>query len=114
MKDLIEGNAADLPQTHDMVCLYFSRPGCGVCDALRPRVEELLQHYPGVESWFVDLEQHPEAAGHYSVFTIPAVILFVQGKETVRFARYFSIDQLEEKISRYYELLGPLVRTGPN
>ena len=107
MKEFVDGNAAALPQQSDMVCMYFSRPDCGVCDALRPRVEALLEEYPGVDSWFVDLEQHPTAAGHYTVFTIPAVILFVQGKETVRFARHFSIDQLEEKIARYYELLQP-------
>ncbi|MDZ7792259.1 MAG: thioredoxin family protein [Spirochaetia bacterium] len=105
MKELTTGAAADLPQQSEMVCIYFSQPDCGVCSALRPRVEALLNEYPGVDGWFVDLEQHPEAAGHYTVFTIPAVILFVQGKETVRFARHFSIDQLEEKISRYYELL---------
>ena len=107
MKEFTTGNAADLPQQSEMVCVYFSQPDCGVCSALRPRVEALLNEYPGVDGWFVDLAQHPEAAGHYTVFTIPAVILFVQGKETVRFARHFSIDQLEEKISRYYELLQP-------
>lgn len=108
MKEFTTGNAADLPQQNEMVCIYFSQPDCGVCNALRPRVEALLNEYPGVDSWFVDLEQHPEAAGHYTVFTIPALILFVQGKETVRFARHFSVDQLEEKISRYYELLQPV------
>jgi thioredoxin-like negative regulator of GroEL len=107
MKVFTDGDAAALPQQSEMVCVYFSQPDCGVCNALRPRVEALLEEYPGVDSWFVDLEQHPEAAGHYTVFTIPAVILFVQGKETVRFARYFSIDQLDEKLARYYELLQP-------
>ena len=107
MREFTSGDAAELPQQSEMVCVYFSRPDCGVCDALRPRVEALLEGYNGVDSWFVDLEQHPEAAGHYTVFTIPAVILFVQGKETVRFARHFSIDQLEEKLSRYYKLLQP-------
>ena len=92
-------------QSGDMAILYFSRPDCGVCDALRPKIEGMLEDYPEVNSWFVDLEAHPELAGHFSIFTIPAVVLFVQGRETVRYARYLSVDEVEESVARYYGLL---------
>lgn len=105
MKTYTGNDIRSVVEGTDMVLLYFSRPDCGVCDALRPRVDELLQDYPAVDAWFVDLDAHPTLAGEFSIFTIPGVVLFVQGRETVRYARYLSIDQLEESISRYYELL---------
>ncbi len=105
MKIYEDGDISAATNSAEMVVLYFSRPDCGVCDALRPRIEGLLEKYPEVDSWFVDLEVHPKLAGHFSIFTIPAVVLFVQGRETVRYARYLSVDEVEYSVARYYELL---------
>lgn len=88
-----------------MVLLYLSRPDCGVCTAIKPKVEELLSRYPKIRAAYVDLDRLPSAAGEFSVFTIPAILVFTEGKESVREARYISMDLLEERIRRPYELL---------
>ncbi|HAA63947.1 MAG TPA: thioredoxin, partial [Thermoanaerobacter sp.] len=44
------------------------------------------------------------ASGKFSVFTVPTVIVYVDGKEAIREARFISMDTLEEKISKYYSL----------
>lgn len=105
MKIFEGGDISAATHSAEMVVLYFSRPDCGVCDALRPRIEGMLEDYPKVDSWFVDLDAHPEPAGQFSIFTIPAVVLFVQGRETVRYARYLSVDEVEASVARYYDLL---------
>ncbi len=89
----------------DIRMLYLSRPDCGVCVALIPKVEEMIKEFSGMETRYVDLDKLPEAAGKFSIFTIPGILVFVQGKETIRKARYVSIDELHDEIARYYNLL---------
>jgi hypothetical protein len=36
---------------------------------------------------------------------MPTVLLFVEGKEVIKEARFISMDILEEKIQKYYDLL---------
>lgn len=86
------------------VVLYISRPGCGVCTAMKPKVEEIVQSLEEARFCSLDLEQVPEAAGEYSVFTIPAILLFVDGRETIREARYVSMEDLRARMERLYEL----------
>lgn len=98
-------SAENLIKNGTMTLLYISRPDCGVCTAIRPKVEEMLERYPEIESGYIDLDQVTEAAGRFMVFTIPAIIVYAEAKEVVREARYISIDELEEKIARPYGFL---------
>ena len=88
-----------------MKLLYISRPDCGVCKSLLPRVKMMLRDFPGIEGAYIDLDKLPEASGRFTVFTIPAILLFVEGKETIREARYVSLESLKGRITRYYSLL---------
>ena len=99
------GDFEKLIQQDQIVCIYISGKECGVCGAVKPKIEKLLEDFPQVRSWYADLDENPEIAGQYSVFSIPALLLFVQGRETVRYARYFSIDEVRSSIQRYYSLL---------
>lgn len=94
----------DRIRSESMVLVYLSRPDCGVCRSLKPKVMDLLVEYPGITSYYVDLDENPAAAGEYSVFTIPGILVFVDGKETVREARYVSVEQLDRRIGRIYDL----------
>ncbi len=89
----------------EMRLLYLSRPDCGVCKALIPKIKDMLTGFPGIEAGYVDLGKIPEAAGTFSIFTIPGILIYTQGKEAIRKARYVSVDQLAGEINRYYELL---------
>ncbi len=86
----------------DLVFLYLSQPQCSVCVSLLPKVEELLQDYPLVESLYINTAEIPAVSGEFSVFTIPTVMLFVQGKEQFRLARTFGLTEIKEKLDRVY------------
>ncbi len=92
-------------ESGDFRLLYLSRPACGVCIALIPKIEKLIKEFIGMEARYIDLDEFPEAAGKFSIFTIPGILIFVKGKETIRKARYVSIDELHDEIGRYYRLL---------
>ena len=97
----------NISEAEGMSLFYISRPSCGVCTALKPKVKRMLEEFPEVSSFYVNLDAIPEAAGQLSVFTIPAILVFAGGKEMVREARYISIDDLANKIRRPYGFIFP-------
>ncbi|WRP06981.1 thioredoxin family protein [Rossellomorea aquimaris] len=88
-----------------LVLLYISRPNCSVCHALLPQVKGLLEDFQEVMSIHADAEEMPEIAGEFSIFTVPVVIFFVDGKEMFRKARFVPIDELHSQISRLVKML---------
>lgn len=83
--------------------LYISQPNCSVCHGLLPQVEQLLKKFPHIQTAHVQTNELPSIAGHLSIFTVPVLLLFVEGKEYIREARIVHLDQLEEKITFIYE-----------
>lgn len=41
----------------------------------------------------------------YNFFTLPGIILFIEGKESIRKARHISIGDLDARIERYYNMI---------
>lgn len=90
-----------LIQKNDMVLAYFGSNTCGVCRDLQPKIEAMIDRYPNIRAVKVDVQNRSELTASYSIFSAPAVMLFIQGKETIREAGVISLVNLEEKISRY-------------
>jgi thioredoxin-like negative regulator of GroEL len=85
--------------------LYFSSKDCNVCKALLPKIEKLFNIYNKIKLAKVEIDKVQLAAGEYSIFTLPVIILYIEGKETIREARFISISELQNKIARFYEIL---------
>ncbi|MCA1059849.1 thioredoxin family protein [Rossellomorea aquimaris] len=92
-------------EAEKLVLLYISRPNCSVCHALLPQVEKVLEEFKSVFPIHADAEEIPEVAGEFSIFTVPVLIMFVEGKEMFRKARFVPIDELQSQISRLIEML---------
>ena len=92
-------------EAEKLVLLYISRPNCSVCHALLPQVEKVLEEFQSVSPIHADAEEIPEVAGEFSIFTVPVLIMFVEGKEMFRKARFVPIDELQSQISRLIEML---------
>ncbi len=88
-----------------LLLLYISRPNCSVCHALLPQVKRVLEDYQSVVSIHANAEEIPEIAGRFSIFTVPVIIVFVDGKEMFRKARFVPIDELNSQIARLTEML---------
>ncbi|MCK5821351.1 MAG: thioredoxin family protein [Bacteroidales bacterium] len=87
----------------ELVFIYISQPQCSVCKSLLPKVEELMEDYPRITNYYLDTLEVPIAAGQLSVFSIPTVILFVQGKEHFRLVRTFGLREINDKIAKIYQ-----------
>ncbi|MCF8367772.1 MAG: thioredoxin family protein [Bacteroidales bacterium] len=88
------------------VLLYFYNDDCAPCISLRPKVQKLMdEKFPKMKVNWINSKQSPEIPAAYGVFANPAILLFFDGKETRRFSKYVSIDELGIAIERYYQLI---------
>ena len=85
--------------------LYLYGTNCSVCHALLPQVEEVLENFPQIKREKLNVHEIPEAAGAFSVFTIPVLLLYVEGKETIREARFVNIESLRSSLQRIVTML---------
>lgn len=88
------------------VMAYFSHDTCNVCKVLKPKLSDALtEQYPKVVQVYVNIERSPEIAGQQSIFTVPVVVLFFEGQESLRKSRSFGIGELMDYLKRPYSIM---------
>ncbi|MBC8624473.1 thioredoxin family protein [Bacillus paralicheniformis] len=89
---------------HKLSFIYISRPQCTVCHAVLPQLRALLARFPKIKLGHINADIVEEVAGRFSVFTVPVLLLFIEGTECLREARFVHFEQLEQKLKRVCQL----------
>lgn len=85
--------------------LWFGGVDCAVCQAMRPKVEAMMEAaFPRLDFVYIDIAEHPETAAAFNVFTVPVAISIIEKRETCRWVRAFGVDEIRNKLERYYSL----------
>ncbi len=88
------------------ILLYFSGEDCNVCHALRPKFNEVFDaHFPQLKQIYLDAHENPEISAYFQVFSVPTMIVFMDGREFAREGRAVSLHQLTEKLKRPYTMM---------
>jgi len=88
------------------VLLYFSGENCNVCHALRPKFKEMFDaEFSELKQIYLDAHENAEISAHYQVFSVPTMIVFMDGREFAREGRSVSLYQLKEKLARPYGMM---------
>ena len=88
------------------VALYFSAPTCNVCHALKPKLLTAFEaNFSELQVKSIDISETPEVASHFGVFSIPTLLIYLDGKEFLRKSRHMSVDQVVTEIQRPYEMM---------
>jgi len=88
------------------VLLYFSGENCNVCHALRPKFKEVFDtEFSQIKQIYLDAHDNAEISAHYSVFSVPTMLVFLDGREFVREGRAVSMYKLIEQLKRPYEMM---------
>ena len=93
-------------EKENALLVYFYNDDCAPCLSLRPKVEKLMiNFFPKMKLTYVNSKSHPEIPAGFGVYANPAILLFFEGKECMRYSKFVSITELEETIKRYYYML---------
>jgi thioredoxin-like negative regulator of GroEL len=83
------------------VLLFAGDSACSTSRALDNKIEEFAEKNPQVKVLFTLLEAMPALASQHMIFTAPAVILFIDGKEVYREGRFVEFEKLARIMGRF-------------
>lgn len=95
----------DAIKDNKLAVLTGSTKECGVCVAIKPRLEALLGKYSGIKQMYVYVDELEAASGEFMIFTVPTIILFAGGREVHRESRIIDFERLEFELARWAEFL---------
>ena len=101
--DLNEIN--EMIEKNQMVLGYFTSTDCKMCKDLFPKIEDMMKKFPNIVGFKAESDLNLKIVGEYSIYMVPTIILFIDGKETIRLSRNVSIIELSSSIQRYYDML---------
>ncbi|MES9955948.1 MAG: thioredoxin family protein [Sedimenticola sp.] len=85
--------------------IWFTGPDCRVCQDLKPKVGELIgEEFPKIGCYQLDCAAVPDAAAQHQVFTVPTLLIFLDGQPFMRKVRNFSLAELRSELARPYSL----------
>lgn len=91
---------------HKLSVLICSTRTCNVCKPLKQQITKTLENNTSVALAEIFLDDVEEAKGYFGVFSVPIVLVFVEGKEAKRYSAAMDIREFQSTILRYEELLG--------
>ncbi|MGO3858523.1 MAG: thioredoxin family protein [Neisseriaceae bacterium] len=86
------------------VFVYIGSPHCGVCHALKPQLAARLAHHDQVRFIELDASALPAVASTFHALTLPVLLLFIEGQERLRAARFVNTAQFQADFERALSL----------
>ena len=62
------------------VLVDFWAPWCGPCRMVVPIVEEIAEERPDIKVAKINVDQYPDLASQFGVFSIPTLLVMEEGK----------------------------------
>jgi hypothetical protein len=75
---------------------------CSVCHSDMPKVEKIIND-KNFTAYHIEASEIAEAVGQLSLFSVPVVILFYEGREIHRQAKIIDFDELNYRIEQISE-----------
>ena len=77
------------------VLVDFNAEWCGPCKMLRPALEKLSEENKNIKVVSVNVDNNPELARKFNVFSIPCLVVLKDGKELERTVGLISRTELD-------------------
>ena len=96
----------NIKNTQKAFVLYITDGTCNVGENIAPKLEKLIaDHFSKLKLYYSYTSNTPEISAQLSVFTIPTLLVYFEGKLYIQKNRTFSLQELATEIERYYNLL---------
>ena len=91
--------------SRQIVVVQFGSGRCTPCKALQNKIKIWNQEHPAVCHVYVSVDELKQLSAQMEVFTVPAILVYVEGRLTIRQSGYFSLEQILEQVERYERML---------
>jgi thioredoxin 1 len=92
----------DVISKNSPALIDFWAAWCGPCRVLAPTIEELAEEYAGkVFVGELNVDENPETAERFQVYSIPTVLIMKDGKEVDRIVGCVPKDHIESALKKY-------------
>lgn len=89
---------------NQLVVVHVMRDHCSVCHhAVLPQIEDIVASYPNTELAVINQSDVENIAGELSIFTVPVDLIFMNGKEMHRQARFIDMQRFEHQLKLMYD-----------
>ncbi len=102
VRELYDDTFQEMLRGNELVFVDFYADWCGPCKAVAPVVERVAKEYDGrVVFGKLNTDGNPETATRYRISSIPALILFRDGKPVTRLNGFQPEPALRASLDRY-------------
>ncbi len=99
---LTDANFDETIKKNPLVLVDFWAGWCGPCRALAPTIQELAKEYAGkVLVAKLDVDENPQTAERFQVYSIPTVVLIKNGFEVDRIVGLCPKRNFEAALQKY-------------
>lgn len=81
------------------VLVDFYADWCGPCQMLKPVLEEIAMESNTIKIVKVNVDESPELASEFGIYSIPTLIVFKQGKAVDKFVGFQSKENILKRIN---------------
>ncbi|MEM2099203.1 MAG: thioredoxin [Candidatus Bathyarchaeia archaeon] len=101
---LTDANFDAAIKSNRVALVDFWAAWCGPCRALAPTIEELAREYAGKALIAkLNVDDNPEKAEYYQVYSIPTLIVFKDGYEVERLVGLCAKGRIKAVLDKYLE-----------
>jgi thioredoxin 1 len=99
-----DSNFNEITRKHPLVLIDFWAAWCGPCQALAPTIKELAKEYAGrILVGKLNVDENPQTAECFQVFSIPTMLIMKNGEETDRIVGCVQKKYIEATLRKHLE-----------